>query len=156
MLFRSHGDLSLENLMWLPKQQKIVVIDFGLAVKKPTEQQIHPGFSKPRGKLNYIAPELMRKDTPFEVFKIDLWSLGVVLYTLAYNQLPYNTPTTTDAIFYRLWTQGVTSILPPRRLKRSQPFIHFLSLLLQPANKRASLDSLFQAPWLAHLQSGDQ
>lgn len=79
-----HRDLKLGNL-FIDENMKLKVGDFGLAAKLQNEIERRMTVC---GTPNYIAPELLegKKGHSFEV---DIWSTGVVMYTLLVGKPPY-------------------------------------------------------------------
>lgn len=79
-----HRDLKLGNL-FIDENMKLKVGDFGLAAKLQNETERRMTVC---GTPNYIAPELLegKKGHSFEV---DIWSTGVVMYTLLVGKPPY-------------------------------------------------------------------
>ncbi|MEN8192411.1 MAG: protein kinase [Bacteroidota bacterium] len=79
-------DLKPENLLIIESQQEIKVklIDFGLASYLP---ELEDEFAK--GTAEYIAPEILKNEKPDH--RADLYSLGILLYQIAYGKFPFNT-----------------------------------------------------------------
>lgn len=79
-----HRDLKLGNL-FLDNQMRVKVGDFGLAAKLG-----HEGERKKTvcGTPNYIAPEILKSDTGHS-FEVDIWSTGVIIYTLLVGKPPF-------------------------------------------------------------------
>lgn len=83
-----HRDLKLENL-FLDRNMNIKIGDFGFAYQITQENQ-----SKPKalcGTPNYIAPELLNKCD--YGFQIDIWSCGIIMYTMLVGQPPFHSNT---------------------------------------------------------------
>ncbi|KAK4705480.1 hypothetical protein P7C70_g731, partial [Phenoliferia sp. Uapishka_3] len=82
-----HRDLKLGNLM-LDGDMNLRVGDFGLAALVK-----HPGERKRTicGTPNYIAPEILFDTTNGHSFEVDIWSIGVILYTLLVGKPPFQT-----------------------------------------------------------------
>jgi len=82
-----HRDLKLGNL-FIDKNMNIKVGDFGLATKLE-----HKGETRKTvcGTPNYIAPEVIQGDkaTRCHSFEVDVWSMGVILYTTLFGKPPY-------------------------------------------------------------------
>ena len=78
-----HRDIKLENILVL-KDNTIKVIDFGFAIKceKNEYQNIFCGTT------NYMAPEIVNKENYIPYFS-DIWSLGVLLYTMLFGVFPF-------------------------------------------------------------------
>ncbi|XP_072345533.1 ribosomal protein S6 kinase alpha-5-like isoform X2 [Scyliorhinus torazame] len=81
-----HRDLKPENLLFADEREgaPIKIIDFGFArIKLPDSQPLQtPCFT-----LEYAAPELL-KDQGYDQ-SCDLWSLGVILYTMLSGHVPF-------------------------------------------------------------------
>lgn len=82
-----HRDLKLGNL-FLDKDLLIKVGDLGLATKLETVEEKRKTIC---GTPNYIAPEVIQgtKETRGHSFEVDIWSMGVILYTLIVGKPPY-------------------------------------------------------------------
>eukprot|EP00917_Polyrhabdina_sp_WS-2016_P018054 GHVP01039000.1.p1 GENE.GHVP01039000.1~~GHVP01039000.1.p1 ORF type:complete len:512 (-),score=74.75 GHVP01039000.1:73-1608(-) len=80
-----HRDLKLSNLL-LDSKKQLKLCDFGLAVI-----QTHPGQKKKGvcGTPNYIAPEIVDPKAPGYSNEVDIWSLGVLLYTFIIGMPPF-------------------------------------------------------------------
>lgn len=81
-----HRDLKLGNL-FLGEDMKIKIGDFGLASRLEFEGEKRRTIC---GTPNYIAPEVLEGKSGHS-FEVDVWSLGVVLYTLVIGKPPFET-----------------------------------------------------------------
>lgn len=81
-----HRDLKPENLMLTKKcsHPKIKIMDFGLSKVVSFYDKTNEGF----GSLCYLAPEILVKQGYDH--KVDIWSLGVILYYLLCGFLPFD------------------------------------------------------------------
>lgn len=79
-----HGDIKLENIM-LDSCYKPIIIDLGLAKKIENIEMYRNRIS---GTPMYIAPEVIDYRVYSE--KVDVWSLGVVMYVLMFGYDPFN------------------------------------------------------------------
>lgn len=76
-----HLDLKPQNI--LLKKGKIKICDFGMACRCDNEVSVPT-----RGTLNFISPEFLLCEKIS--FSSDLWSVGVIMYYLHYQMLPFN------------------------------------------------------------------
>lgn len=72
-----HRDLKPENILLLTddKDSEIKIIDFGCGTKK------NNNINAFAGSAHYMAPEVVLEENYTE--KCDIWSLGVILYTMS-------------------------------------------------------------------------
>ena len=82
-----HRDLKLENLLISGegKKAKILMIDYGFAGYMPDEDHLFEDFP---GSFCYAAPELIR-GVPYKGRSADVYSLGVILYTMLQSTYPF-------------------------------------------------------------------
>jgi serine/threonine protein kinase len=82
-----HRDIKLGNL-FLDSKMNLKIGDFGLAAEIE-----HDGQRKKTicGTPNYIAPEILFDTQNGHSFEVDIWSLGVVMYTLLIGKPPFQT-----------------------------------------------------------------
>jgi polo-like kinase 1 len=82
-----HRDLKLGNL-FLDKDLNIKVGDLGLATRLANAEEKRKTIC---GTPNYIAPEVIQgsRETRGHSFEVDIWSMGVILFTLLVGKPPY-------------------------------------------------------------------
>ena len=79
-----HRDIKLSNVL-LSDKMEVKLCDFGLAIgnNSITNKTIC-------GTPNYIAPEILNyKNGTNYSFEIDIWSFGIILYSLFYKKTPF-------------------------------------------------------------------
>ena len=81
-----HRDLKLGNL-FLTDKMELKVGDFGLATKLDFEGERKRTVC---GTPNYIAPEILDGKSGHS-YEVDIWSLGVIVYTLIIGKPPFET-----------------------------------------------------------------
>lgn len=82
-----HRDLKLENLL-LDKHRNIIISDFGFVNSYNKEK--NDLMKTSCGSPCYAAPELVLTQSPYEGRKVDIWSLGVILYAMLSGYLPFD------------------------------------------------------------------
>mmetsp|Transcript_59123 Transcript_59123/g.125642 ORF Transcript_59123/g.125642 Transcript_59123/m.125642 type:complete len:907 (+) Transcript_59123:304-3024(+) len=82
-----HRDLKLGNL-FLSKTMNVKVGDFGLACRVDSTDEKRKTIC---GTPNYIAPEVIEgnKEKRGHSFEVDVWSLGVICFTMLVGKPPY-------------------------------------------------------------------
>lgn len=81
-----HRDLKLGNL-FLNDKMEIKLGDFGLATKLDFDGEKKRTIC---GTPNYIAPEVLEGKAGHS-YEVDVWSLGVIIYTLIIGKPPFET-----------------------------------------------------------------
>lgn len=82
-----HRDLKLENLL-LDKHKNVIISDFGFVNSYNKDKN---DFMKTScGSPCYAAPELVLTQSPYEAKKVDIWSLGIILYAMLAGYLPFD------------------------------------------------------------------
>mmetsp|Transcript_67699 Transcript_67699/g.151611 ORF Transcript_67699/g.151611 Transcript_67699/m.151611 type:complete len:473 (-) Transcript_67699:127-1545(-) len=83
-----HRDLKLENIL-LDSQNRCKIVDFGLSDYVSSKERTVTDA----GTEAYLAPEVYNGNSgDSDPYKIDVWSLGVILYALSHGRLPFSRP----------------------------------------------------------------
>jgi polo-like kinase 1 len=80
-----HRDLKLGNL-FLGSEMELKIGDFGLAAKLDFDEEKKTTIC---GTPNYIAPEILDNHQKGHSFQVDVWSLGVVMFTMLVGKPPF-------------------------------------------------------------------
>ncbi|GAD96138.1 calcium/calmodulin-dependent protein kinase [Paecilomyces variotii No. 5] len=139
-----HRDLKPENLLYLTSaaDSPLVLADFGIAKMLDSPEEV---LTTMAGSFGYAAPEVMMKQGHGKA--VDMWSLGVITYTLLCGYSPFRSENLTDLIeecrsgrvvFHDRYWRDV-----------SQDAKDFILTLLQPEqSKRPSSEEALRHPWL--------
>jgi serine/threonine protein kinase len=93
----SHNDIKLENIMYDKENQIIKLIDFEDSTFFLKNGERIPS-DKMRGTIEYLPPWVY-SHRPYFGDDVDVWSLGVVLFRLIYNDLPWKQAIMTDGLY---------------------------------------------------------
>lgn len=80
-----HRDLKLENIL-LDKNGNVKLVDFGFTREYEGKMSYLQTFC---GTVCYSAPEMIKGDR-YAGEKVDVWSLGIILYALLTGELPFD------------------------------------------------------------------
>ncbi|GJQ11915.1 hypothetical protein GpartN1_g3706.t1 [Galdieria partita] len=134
-----HRDLKLGNF-FLDENMEVKIGDFGLAAQLSSDKERKRTIC---GTPNYIAPEILSGKEGHS-FEVDIWSTGVVLYTMLVGKPPFETSDVRST--YKRIKENIYSI--PERLDLSTSAIELIgSILNSDPAKRLSLDEIRSHPF---------
>ncbi|KAG2222287.1 hypothetical protein INT45_006966 [Circinella minor] len=139
-----HRDLKLENIL-LDQNDNVKLCDFGFARHTENKQMLQTFC----GSLAYSAPEVILRQK-YTGPETDIWSLGVILYTLLAGELPFDDDS--EIITQRKIVKG-DYVIPSYFSKELSDLITRM-LKLNPS-ERVTLDQIIEHPWLHHHQCQD-
>lgn len=88
-----HRDLKPENIL-LTRDDEIKIADFGMAaLHQSPDHKLKTACGSP----HYAAPELI-KGSYYRGDKVDIWSMGVILYATLAGRLPFDVEGTTQEL----------------------------------------------------------
>ena len=137
----SHRDLKLENILLADQKRTIVKLtDFGFI--REFNPQSRRFLSTICGTTVYMAPELLTGQK-YSGFVIDIWSMGVILYTMLNGMLPFDDDDemkiqhkviNTEPMFYDHVPIDVNQLIS--------------KMLLKDPNQRPSLNEILNSSYL--------
>ncbi|GAB7341618.1 hypothetical protein MBLNU457_7818t1 [Dothideomycetes sp. NU457] len=140
-----HRDLKPENLLYLSKAENssLVLADFGIAKHLDSAEGVLKTMA---GSFGYAAPEVMLKRGHGK--PVDMWSMGVITYTLLCGYSPFRSENLADLIDE---TRHGRVIFHERYWKDvSKEAKDFIMTLLQPnPDDRATSGQALKNPWVA-------
>ncbi|RVX72508.1 Calcium/calmodulin-dependent protein kinase [Exophiala mesophila] len=146
-----HRDLKPENLLYLTKAQdsQLVLADFGIAKTLDSPGAVLTSMA---GSFGYAAPEVMLRQGHGKA--VDMWSLGVITYTLLCGYSPFRSENLADLveecksgriIFHERYWKDVS--------KDAKEFI--LTLLQPDPKQRATSTAALKHIWLTGETASD-
>ncbi|KAJ5083977.1 Calcium/calmodulin-dependent/calcium-dependent protein kinase [Penicillium alfredii] len=147
-----HRDLKPENLLYLTRasDSQLVLADFGIAKMLENPSEVLTSMA---GSFGYAAPEVMLKQGHGKA--VDMWSLGVITYTLLCGYSPFRSENLTDLIeecragriiFHERYWRDV-----------SQDAKDFILTLLQPdPSQRVTSEEALKHEWLTGESASDR
>lgn len=140
----THRDLKLENIL-IDQDGNIKIVDFGLANFMEAGKLLSTFCGSPL----YAAPEMLN-GSKYVGPKVDVWSLGVLLYIIVIGVVPWEGSTVEE--------QTKNSIQGHYELPcdLSEEFKHLVSSMLNVnPEKRPDLDEVLRHSWLTQKTSSD-
>ena len=138
-----HRDLKCENIL-LDHNKNVLVSDFGFARMQPIEgetgkRKLSSTFC---GSYAYAPPEILR-GIAYDGTRSDVWSLGVVLYTMLCAKLPFD-----DSNLKLLMEQISKPVTFSRKRKVSDEAKHLISKMLCEEKDRIDIGCIRDHPWV--------
>ncbi|XP_073966767.1 testis-specific serine/threonine-protein kinase 3-like isoform X2 [Choristoneura fumiferana] len=141
----AHRDLKCENVL-ITSNYNVKITDFGFArnVRQRDRDVLSETYC---GSLSYAAPEVL-KGVPYLPKLADMWSMGIILYTMLNKALPFN-----ETSVKRLYEKQVT-----RKWRFRTGVVNQLSAeckqqvtqMMEPeAKARPTAGTVFNGPWIA-------
>ncbi|KAF9918091.1 hypothetical protein FBU30_000376 [Linnemannia zychae] len=132
-----HRDIKDENIV-IDNDFRVKLIDFGSAVIIPKPQG--KLFDRFYGTINYASPEIL-KGEKYRAESAEIWSLGILLYTILYGEVPFNDP-----------VQAISGPYIPPRVRSSAECLHLLNwMLAKTPERRATIENVVNHPWISGL-----
>ncbi|KAG0079560.1 hypothetical protein BGZ93_000801 [Podila epicladia] len=132
-----HRDIKDENIV-IDNDFVVKLIDFGSAVIIPKPQG--KVFDRFYGTINYASPEIL-KGAKYRAESAEIWSLGILLYTILYGEVPFNDP-----------MQAISGPYITPRIQSSRECLHLLNwMLAKTPEHRATIQDVVEHPWIAGL-----
>jgi serine/threonine protein kinase len=159
-----HRDMSLENIL-VDDYKTSVVIDLGMCLKIPYDDTEKGGVADvsagtlrrlvtplvPCGKPNYISPEVLKSQDPFDGFAIDLWAAAVILFIMLVGLPPWEFARDEDPR-YRMVVRGGLERMLRSWQRPVSPLVADLlqKMLREDPRERLSLCEVKDHPWVAY------
>ncbi|KAI9024941.1 kinase-like domain-containing protein [Phycomyces nitens] len=132
-----HRDIKDENIV-IDDRYKVKLIDFGSAVILPR----HYGQNKPclfnkfYGTISFASPEILMRQM-YRAEPAEVWSLGVLLYTILFGEVPFHDP-----------QMAISGRFAQPKIKVSSKCLHLVSCMLERSpDKRPSIHQILSHPW---------
>jgi MAP/microtubule affinity-regulating kinase len=97
----THRDIKMENIL-VDDELNVKIIDFGFSVCSPPTQKLRIFCGTP----SYMAPEIVNKEKYLGP-PTDVWSLGILLFTLLAGHFPFRGVTEKD--LFRSISRGIVT-----------------------------------------------
>jgi len=137
-----HRDLKLENILFTDTNE-IKLCDFGLSNIIHTESdQLNTCCGSP----TYAAPELFM-DLPYAGPPVDIWALGIILYSMLFNKFPWKSIEGGESLVKEI-TSGAF-VIPHHS---ATPLLY--SMLRVNPSLRIVIRHVIQHPWLKSTECG--
>jgi PAS domain S-box-containing protein len=107
-----HKDLNPSNIVYNAQTEQLKIIDFGIATYLVRENQVDCNPHQLEGTLAYIAPEQTGRMNRSVDYRSDFYALGITLYELLTNRLPFQTTDPIELVHCHIAQQPI----PPHQL----------------------------------------
>lgn len=137
----ANRDLKLENLLLDhdgSSRPLLKICDFGYS-----KHEMNSSAKTGVGTAVYMAPEVILGESKYDAKLADIWSAGIILFTMLFGQYPFDVR---DPRFARKVVSGAYQI--PGHVQISSGCRDLLTRMLVPTpSQRIPLDDLIQHPW---------
>ena len=143
-----HRDLKMQNIL-LDENFSPKICDFGFA----TQNNNH--LTEFLGTRNYAAPEILR-NKPYDGFKADIFSLGVVLLILTTCKIGFCEATKYDPYYRLIMTKHIEKYWNEvgKQIKGMSPELKdlFIKMVAFKPNDRPNIEEILNSPWMKEIR----
>jgi serine/threonine protein kinase len=159
--------MSLENIL-VDEYTRSVIIDLGMCLRVPYDNggeigDVSGGGLRrlikpliPCGKPNYISPEILASDVPFDGFAIDLWASGVILFIMLVGLPPWEFARPEDPR-YKMVSKGKLARMLESWKRPVSPLAADLlqKMLMEDPRQRLSITEVKDHPWVVNDEASE-
>ena len=127
-----HRDLKPENIM-VDENDHIKLIDFGIASDSSARRLTYANFTATLGTPNYISPEQVKGKRGDG--RSDIYSMGVILYEMLTDKLPFSGPSPLAAMNDRLLNHPVPPTIADSSVSPQLQEVIYRALERDPRNR---------------------
>ena len=139
----AHRDIKPDNVL-LDADGHVRLTDFGISEHVPPGKEIESHVTK--GTPAYSAPEVFY-NTPYNLFIADIWSLGVTLYQMMFNTLPFIGKTLVSL------QKEVETKEPTFPETADKSLVDLIKRMLEKDQKsRISINDIWKHPWMNNMR----
>lgn len=148
-----HRDLSLENIL-ITDNNHLLIIDLGMALWVPYETLIQtphfiPKMDPPKGKKQYVSPEALANTHPFDPYRSDLWSVGIILFVLLCGRFPVQVASPLCPFYRCIAGGGIGHIFKKYNIQITREAMDLLAHMLNAEPMlRFTIDQIRSHPWM--------
>lgn len=135
-----HKDINPEHILFNPETEEVKLIGFSIATIVSQENPPSKNPNLLEGTLAYMSPEQTGRMNRTLDYRTDFYSLGVTLYELLVNQLPFTSPDPMELVHSHLAKQPIS----PHQIDPSIPKV-ISDLVMKLLSKTA--EDRYQSAW---------
>jgi len=144
-----HRDIKLENILVGSDEETVKLIDFGFCETYKEDRFLSTFCGSP----SFVAPEIVKR-IPYDGRSSDVWSLGVVLYSMLFGKLPFGSDDDITSLFTNIIGQPVRF---PKYPSISRSGIDLIKRMLNKTSmKRPTIAEIKRHPWFQERQRLDE